>query len=234
MSGRILPAMRTNAILLSLGTTLLLACGAAEKPVATATPCPTAPTAPTASAPSPAPSVVASAAPSAEPVDPTVTRSVVGDAQCLRYSPGYPEYLGLRCVLATGPSGHPEFVFRSLTNPKSFLRVETAHSTVEGIDKDLGLRAPRSRIFHLVDCVDDALVKEPNLAGTIIVSYEVGKSGVPEKVKLGEGTLKSKAVSACATAWVSKLRVYPAPETPGKVTFVAAFRSSSVATNEEK
>lgn len=228
--------MRVLAITIS--SLVLAACGAAEKPVATA-PCPAASAAP---APSPSPSSASpaptvSAAPSAEPVDPAVTRSVVGDAQCLRYSPGYPEYLGLRCALATGPSGHPEYVFRSLTQPKVFLRVDTAHSSVEGLDKDAGLRAPRSRIQHLVDCVDDAMIKEPNLAGTVVLSYEVGKDGKPEKIKLGDGTLKSKAVGACATAWVGRLRVWPIPEAgkgPVKVNFVASFRTSAVATNEEK
>lgn len=227
-----------RSILLPFAMTLGVACGAAEKPVSSA-PCPSPP--PVASAPVVEPpasaSAVASAAPSAEPVDPSITRSVVGDATCLRYAPGYPEYLGLHCALATGPSGHPEYVFRSLTNPQLFIRVETAHSTVEGVERDVGLRSPRARIHHLVDCVDDALAKDPKLAGTIVVSYEIGKGGMAEKVKLGDGTMKSKAVSTCATAWVSKLHHWPAPD-PSKpaprITFVASFRTSTVATNEEK
>lgn len=212
-----------------------VACGAAEKPVAPP-PCPTV-----APAPAPSPVVAASATPSAsvsaEPVDPTITRSVIGDAQCLRYAPGYPEYLGLHCALAMGPSGHPEYVFRSLSLPQTFLRVDTAHSSVEGLERDQGLRTPRARIHHLVDCVDDELAKDPKLAGTVVVTWEIGKKGTPEKIKIGDGTLKSKAVNACATTWVGKLHHWPLPEADKpapKVTFVAAFRTSTVPTNENK
>jgi len=219
-----------------LAMALTSACGAPEKPVVSA-PCPSPSVAAPVPAPSTSASAVASAAPPEEPVDPSITRSVVGDATCLRYAPGYPEYLGLHCALATGPSGHPEYVFRSLSIPQLFLRVDTAHSTVEGVERDVGLRSPRTRIHHLVDCVDDALAKDPKLAGTIVVSYEVGKGGTPEKIKLGDGSMKSKAVSACATAWVAKLHHFPAPDAAKpapKITFVASFRTSSVPTNEEK
>jgi len=222
-----------RSILLSLAATAVVACGSAEKPVASA-PCPAVPVAST----TPSASAVASAAPSAEPpADPNVTRSVIGDAQCLRYSPGYPEYLGLRCVLATGPTGHPEYVYRSAWQPQLFLRVDTNDSTVADVEREVGLRSPRARIHYLVDCIDDALAKDPKLAGTVIVSYEIAKDGTAEKVKLGEGTMKSKSVSACATAWAAKLRHFPLPDASKpapKITFVASFRTSAVATNEGK
>jgi hypothetical protein len=221
-----------RSILLSLAATSLVACGSSEKPVASA-PCPAPPVASAA----PTPSVVASAAPPEAPADPSVTRSVIGDAQCLRYAPGYPEYLGLHCVLATGPSGHPEYVYRSVWQPQLFLRVDTNDSTVADVERDVGLRSPRGRIHLLVDCIDDALAKEPKLSGTVIVSWEIGKDGTAEKVKVGDGTMKSKAVAACAAAWVSKLRHFPAPDAakpPPKITFVANFRTSTVPTNEGK
>jgi hypothetical protein len=173
---------------------------------------------------------------SAEPVDPNVTRGVIGDAECLRYAPGYPEYLGLHCVLATGPNGHPEYVFRSVNRPELFIRVDTADSTVEGIDRDVGLRFPRVWIDRVVDCFDDALEKDPKLAGTVSVTYEIGKDGKPQKVKTGTGTIKQAAVAACATKLVSKLHYQPqdASKPAPKVTITAAFRTSSSPKNEGK
>ncbi len=161
---------------------------------------------------------------------------MIGDASCLRYAPGYPEYLGLHCVLATGPTGHPEYVFKSVNRPELFIRVDTAESTVEGIERDVGLRFPRVWIDRVVDCFDDALEKDAKLAGTVSVSYEIGKDGKPQKVKTGTGTLKQPAVATCATKLVSKLH-YPeqdASKPAAKVTMIVAFRTSTTPKNEGK
>lgn len=225
-------ALLVLAPLLAFGTVGFVACGGSEPPAAA--PCPTIASA----APAPCPSPTVSAAPvaSAEPADPNVTRGVIGDAECLRYAPGYPEYLGIHCVLATGPGGHPEFVFQSVTHPDLFIRVDTAEATVEGIDREAGLRFPRVWVDRVVDCFDDAIAKDPKLAGTVTVSYEIDKDGRPQKVKAGGGTLKQPAVVACATKLVSKLH-YPPPDASKpapKVTFTAGFRTSTHSTNESK
>jgi hypothetical protein len=163
-------------------------------------------------------------------------RGVIGDAECLRYAPGYPEYLAIHCVLATGPAGHPEYVFQSVTHPELFIRVDTHESTVEGIDRESGLRFPRVWIDRVVDCFDDAIDKDPKMSGTVSVSYEIGKDGRPQKVKAGTGTLKPAAVTTCATKLVAHLH-YPAPDAskpPPKVTLTAMFRTSASSTNEAK
>lgn len=230
-----LAGMRNASLVLV--ASVLVACGGSEP--APQTPCPATSAVATA-APPPAPAAspaapVASAEPP-EPVDPTVTRGVIGNAECLRFAPGYPEYLGIQCVLATGPAGHPEYVFRSVNHPDLFIRVDTADSTVEGADRDVGLRFPRVWIDRVVDCYDDAIEKDTKLAGTVVVSYEIGKDGRPQKVKTGAGTLKGGGVAACATKLVSKLHYPPqdASKPAPRVTLTAAFRTSTSAKNEGK
>jgi len=229
--------MRT--VPLALLPLVLIACGGSEPPPST--PCPsTVVTATAAPLPCPSASVAASAAPiasaSAEPADAKVSRGVIGDAECLRYAPGYPEYLGLHCVLATGPTGHPEYVFQSVTHPDLFIRVDTSESTVEGLDRDAGLRFPRVWVDRVVDCYDDVIAKDTKLAGTVSLSYEIDKDGKPQKVKAGTSSLKNPAVIACATKLVGKLHYPPqdASKPAPKVTFTALFRTSTHATNESK
>jgi hypothetical protein len=66
---------------------------------------------------------------------------------------------GLHCVLALGPNGHPEYVFQSVTHPDLFIRVDTSEASVEGIEREAGLRFPRVWIDRVVDCFDDAIAK---------------------------------------------------------------------------
>lgn len=199
--------------------------------VATAAPPPATSAAPAASATAPA-----APAEAAEPVDPKISKGVIGNAECLRFAPGYPEYLGIHCVLAMGPTGHPEYVFQSVTHPDLFIRVDTSESTVEGIDREAGLKFPRVWIDRVVDCYDDAIEKDPKMSGTISVSYEIGKDGKPTKVKTGTGNLKVPGVATCATKLVSKLH-YPPPDASKpapKVTLTAMFRTSASSMNEGK
>ena len=196
--------------------------------------------------PCPATTVVATAAPlpsaspapsASESVDPNVTRSVIGDSECLRYAPGYPEYLGIRCVLALGPSGHPEYVFQSVTHHDLFIRVDTHESTVEGIERAAGLRFPRVWIDRVVDCFDDAIEKDAKLSGTVTISYEIGKDGRPQNVKPGTGSLKAVAVTTCAAKLVQHLHYPPqtdASKPAPKITLTAMFRTSSSSKNEAK
>lgn len=221
-------------VLVCCGVVALWACGGSEP--LPAAPCPAASVVAAPPPPAPSPSVVASAAPtpSAELPDPNISRGVIGDAQCLRYEPGYPEYLALHCVLAKNPAGHPEYVFASLTRPDSFVRVDTADSTAEGIDKDLALRAPRAFLSRVAACYDDALAKTPSLNGTIVVEYEIDAKGNPQKIKSGGGTLKAPDVIACTTKLIAKLHYPEIASSKGaaKITFSAALRTASTGANE--
>ncbi len=229
--------MRSVPVLVSLGVVGVFACGGTEPQPAAPCPAPSVVAAPPAPAPAPSPvasAVASAAAPSSgEPEDPNISRGVFGDAQCLRYEPGYPEYLHLHCVLAKNPAGHPEYVFASLTRPDSFVRVDTADSKAEGIDKELALGAPRAFLARVAACYDDALAKIPNLNGTIVVEYEVDAKGNPQKIKAGAGTMKAPDVVACTTKLIAKLH-YPEIKGTAKITFSAAIRTASTATNEGK
>lgn len=82
----------------------------------------------------------------------------------------------------------------------------------EGVlDKDLIRRVVRAHIDEVRYCYNAGLEKDPDLAGKIVVGFEIGADGAVQSSEITESTLPDAEVGTCVAAAVKKW-VFPKPQ----------------------
>jgi Ca-activated chloride channel family protein len=77
-------------------------------------------------------------------------------------------------------------------------RVRQAKATVKGsLDKDIIRRIVRAHINEVRACYDQGLLKDPNLAGRLVIEFVIDRTGTVTSAKIVEDALTDAAVGQC-------------------------------------
>ncbi len=79
------------------------------------------------------------------------------------------------------------------------------------LDKDAIRTVVRAHIHEVRDCYNAGLEKDPDLAGKIVVGFEISATGAVQRSEITESTLADAQVGACVAAAV-KTWAFPAPK----------------------
>lgn len=79
------------------------------------------------------------------------------------------------------------------------------------LDKEAIRKVVRAHIVEVRDCYNEGLKKDPELAGRIVVGFEIAASGAVGRSEISESTLADAQVGACVAAAV-KSWTFPAPQ----------------------
>jgi hypothetical protein len=132
--------------------------------------------------------------------------------------------LGLSGIGGTPGGGYGTGIGRPSSGPTS--KVKTGSVTVHGsLDKDIIRRVVRSRIGAMRYCYEKELVKDPSLAGTIVVSFVIGADGAVRSTDVKSSTFGSEAMESCVEKVVLRI-VFPKPTGGGGVAVTYPFSFS--------
>jgi hypothetical protein len=97
--------------------------------------------------------------------------------------------------------------------------------TQGSIDKDAVARAINSHLGEVSSCYERALLKEPGLAGKIVLEWQITTSGTVGFAKTKSSTMKSAAVEACILSTLKSWRFPPAKDAGVLITYPFMFNS---------
>jgi Ca-activated chloride channel family protein len=104
--------------------------------------------------------------------------------------------------------------------------VRQASPTVTGsLDRDIIRRIVRAHINEVRSCYNDALSKDPNIAGHISIQMTIEANGKLSTAVVGANTTKDDALAQCI-AKAAKKWTFPKPADGGTVTVIYPFQLS--------
>jgi TonB family protein len=93
------------------------------------------------------------------------------------------------------------------------------------IDKDAVARAINSHLGEISSCYERALLKEPGLAGKVVLEWQITTSGTVGFAKTKSSTMRSAAVEACILSTLKAWRFPPATGAGVLITYPFMFNS---------
>lgn len=79
------------------------------------------------------------------------------------------------------------------------------------LDKDQIRDVVRAHIGEIRDCYNQGLERDPELAGKVMVGFEISATGAVSRSEVDESTLKDAQVAACIAGAI-KTWQFPAPK----------------------
>jgi outer membrane biosynthesis protein TonB len=99
--------------------------------------------------------------------------------------------------------------------------LNTADATVEeGLTKDEVAKVIHSHMNEIRYCYESAIMRDPNLAGKLLVDFKINASGIVPNAGIGEATLKDPQVTQCL---LGKLRSWKFPNPRGGVIVAVSY-----------
>lgn len=109
-----------------------------------------------------------------------------------------------------------ELAQRSESPPEVVVGVDTSAGGTAGLDKDTIAGTVRRQLPRVRHCYETQLVKNPKLAGTVVVSFAIGPDGAVETASIKSSTLAHPATESCVVDVVAGLR-FSRPEGGARV-----------------
>lgn len=92
------------------------------------------------------------------------------------------------------------------------------HAGEGGISKDQIREVVRAHIGEIRHCYNQGLERDPELAGRLVVGFEIAASGAVEQAKISESTLADAEVGACIAGAAKSWR-FPASKATTAVEY---------------
>lgn len=109
------------------------------------------------------------------------------------------------------------YVFDVPKKPPPLAKVMEVKPTIsKGLAPDIVRRVVRQRFSVLRACYEQALAKDPKLAGAVSVTFAIDKTGALKELKVTAATLSSPDVLACTTKIFASMK-FPEPEGGARV-----------------
>lgn len=93
-----------------------------------------------------------------------------------------------------------------------------AYAGEGGITRDQIREVVRAHIGEVRDCYNQGLQRDPELAGRLVVGFEIAGSGAVEHAKISESTVADAEVGACIAAKVKSWQ-FPASKAATSVEY---------------
>jgi hypothetical protein len=99
--------------------------------------------------------------------------------------------------------------------------LNTAEASVdEGLTKDEVAKVIHSHMNEIRYCYESAILKDPNLAGKLLVDFKINASGVVPNAGIGEASLHDPLVTQCL---LGKLKTWKFPNPRGGVMVAVSY-----------
>jgi hypothetical protein len=99
--------------------------------------------------------------------------------------------------------------------------LNTAEASVdEGLTKDEVAKVIHSHMNEIRYCYESAILKDPNLAGKLLVDFRINAGGVVPNAGVSEATLKDQVVTQCL---LGKLKSWKFPQPRGGVMVAVSY-----------
>jgi hypothetical protein len=99
--------------------------------------------------------------------------------------------------------------------------LNTAEASVdEGLTKDEVAKVIHSHMNEIRYCYESAILKDPNLAGKLLVDFKINAGGVVPNAGVSEATLKDTVVTQCL---LGKLKSWKFPQPRGGVMVAVSY-----------
>ncbi|MBC8070727.1 MAG: TonB family protein [Deltaproteobacteria bacterium] len=93
---------------------------------------------------------------------------------------------------------------------------------VGALDKEVIRRVVRAHIDEVRSCYNSGLVRDPRLAGRVVVQFAVGPTGAVQSASVTSSTVADDAVNNCILGAVQRWK-FPVPEGGGTVSVTYPF-----------
>ena len=99
--------------------------------------------------------------------------------------------------------------------------LNTAEATVdEGLTKDEVAKVIHSHMNEIRYCYESGILKDPNLAGKLLVDFKINEKGIVPNAGVGEASLHDQAVTQCL---LGKLKSWKFPAPRGGVNVAVSY-----------
>lgn len=79
------------------------------------------------------------------------------------------------------------------------------------LDKEVIRKVVRAHIVEIRECYNEGLTRDPELAGKLVVGFEIAADGAVKRSEISESSLADAQVEACVAAAVRSW-TFPAPQ----------------------
>ncbi len=104
-----------------------------------------------------------------------------------------------------------KLIIQSLFTTLFITSAAPAHAAEGKLDKDLIRRVVRAHIPEIRACYNQALARDPNAAGNIVIDFTIGEQGRVTSTAVGSSDFEDAAVPQCMRTAIGGW-LFPKPE----------------------